>query len=225
MDSLGEGPPDENEGVVETEVEMRGAGGGGWDLGGRCPSSETDFLPGLGADEADCFVVLLRRGFNVDDASESSDSSVSLSPLILLELRITNDEGGRRPAGLPGDSPSWLKDGTGEAAALRRAWASRNAATDILWDESDAKLPSRGRGRTGGSMTGGDSLGDSGRTCRKERRLKESESREISGKGADAGGEVGGGGLDFLRSRLAQEKNPPLLFFWGGVRGDRAPTL
>ena len=46
-------------------------------------------------------------------------------------------------------------------------------------------------------------------------------SREISGTGADASEEVGGGGgLDFLRSRLAHEKKPPLPFFTGGVMGE-----
>ena len=144
---------------MDADTAMRGTGVGPG-LTALCPSSDADFLPGLTAeDEASCFVVLFRRGFNVEDASDPSESSVSLSPLMLLELRITKEDGGLRPEGL-----SWLEDGTGEAAVLRRAWASRNAATEIRWEESDAKLPSRGRGLTGGNMGGGGSLGDSGRT-------------------------------------------------------------
>ena len=46
---------------------------------------------------------------------------MSLSPLMLRELRNTNDEGGRKLAAKFGEEPSKLKDGTGEAAALRRA--------------------------------------------------------------------------------------------------------
>jgi hypothetical protein len=42
-------------------------------------------------------------------------------------------------------------DGTGESVALRRAWTSRKAATDMRWEESLATLSPRGRGRTGGS--------------------------------------------------------------------------
>jgi hypothetical protein len=42
-------------------------------------------------------------------------------------------------------------DGTGEFVALRRAWTSRNAATDMRWEESLATLSPRGRGRAGGS--------------------------------------------------------------------------
>ena len=58
---------------------------------------------------------------------------------------------------------AWENEGTGELAALRRACASRKAATEIRCEESDVKLPSRGRGRTGGRMET-ESLGDSGRT-------------------------------------------------------------
>lgn len=78
-------------------------------------------------------------------------------------------------------------DGTGEFVALRRAWASRNAATDIRWEESLAKLSPRGRGRTGGSneSIGGESgLGEVEReeeTWRKDFKLKES-----AGGGASA---------------------------------------
>jgi hypothetical protein len=44
------------------------------------------------------------------------------------------------------------KDGTGEGAALRRAWASRKAATEMrCWEEELlVEEPSRGRGRAGG---------------------------------------------------------------------------
>ena len=221
-DSPGASTLDASVGFVEAEDATRGDGRGL----ALCPSSEAAFLLGPVAGEAEDFVVFVRRGLSIDEAPESSDSSVSLSPLMLLDLRMAKDEGGRRPPDVPGECPSWLKDGTGEAAVLRRACASRNAATDIRWEEStEAKLPSRGRGRTGGSMAAdGDSLGDSGPTWRKERRLNESVSREIAGSGADAGGDLGsGGGLDFLRSRLAQEKNPPLPFFWGGAVGEPAP--
>lgn len=71
-------------------------------------------------------------------------------------------------------------DGTGEFVALRRAWTSRNAATEMRWDESLAKLSPRGRGRTGGSKesSGGESgLGEverEGVTWRKDFRLNES---------------------------------------------------
>ena len=86
------------------------------------PSSDTDFFPGLTI--GDGFAVRCCRGFNVDEASErssSSESSVSLSPLMLLELRKANVDGGRKPVAEPGESPSCEKEGTGEFAALRRA--------------------------------------------------------------------------------------------------------
>ena len=62
-------------------------------------------------------------------------------------------------------------------------------------------------------------FGDSGRTWRKERRLNESESREMSGSGADGESDVGGGGFDFFRSLCAHENRPPL-WFLGGTAGD-----
>lgn len=49
-----------------------------------------------------------------------------------------------------------LKEGTGEPARLRLDWASRKAATDIRWEESDAKLSMRGRGTGGGSVSSGE---------------------------------------------------------------------
>lgn len=133
-----------------------------------------DFCPGLIGDFVLPWVIVrLRRGFNVEEASESSSSESSelledesfdlAAPEILAEERFTKDDGGRRPADDPGERASWENEGTGELAALRRACASRKAATEIRCDESDAKLPSRGRGRTGGRMET-ESLGDSGRT-------------------------------------------------------------
>ena len=78
---------------MDADTAMRGTGVGPG-LTALCPSSDADFLPGLTAeDEASCFVVLFRRGFNVEDASDPSESSVSLSPLMLLELRITKEDG------------------------------------------------------------------------------------------------------------------------------------
>lgn len=74
-------------------------------------------------------------------------------------------------------------EGTGEFARLR-ACASLNAATDILWEESDATLSPLGRGRGGGGRrefgkgsrecSGGD-VGESGRMWRKPLRLKDDE--------------------------------------------------
>lgn len=54
-----------------------------------------------------------------------------------------------------------LKEDTGEFVALRRACASRKAATEILC-ESDAALSPRGRGRAGGRFS--KSSADGGRS-------------------------------------------------------------
>lgn len=122
-------------------------------------------------------------------------------------------------------------DGTGELVALRRAWTSRNAATDMRWEESLAKLSPRGRGRTGGSKesTGGESgVGEVGReeeTWRKDFKLNES----AAGRGRaeedlvsrDGVGAVGLDGLDCVRPRgRAHENSPLLLGGLGSCRGE-----
>ena len=72
-------------------------------------------------------------------------------------VTVSADDGGR-------------KEGTGELVVLLRAWASRNAATDIRCDDSDATLSPRWRGRAGGSSAMFEEgcsdceEGDSGRT-------------------------------------------------------------
>lgn len=116
-------------------------------------------------------------------------------------------------------------DGLGDSllrfVELRRACASRKAATEIRCDVSDAMLPPRGRGVGDTKELGGDcadscatlrfeGLGDaSGTTWRKDMRWK--DSAESGGRGASGAvsSPFGFVGLDFLRSR-AQLKNPPL---------------
>lgn len=69
-------------------------------------------------------------------------------------------------------------DGMGEPAKLRRAWASRNAATEIRWEVSEEPLPFLGRGRAGGTSDDVESLGEGwegegdGPTCLNAFRLK-----------------------------------------------------
>ncbi len=68
---------------------------------------------------------------------------------------------------------------------LRLACASRKAATEIRCDVSEATLPPRGLGMgevneadgDGGTPTSGPPNGETGLTCRKDLRLKESEER------------------------------------------------
>ncbi len=181
----------------------------------RCPSSEEAFA------EDSCVMVPFLFGRIVEDSSdpdsspESSDSDEVESPEIArFELRCA-DAGERWNDGAGDRKDAFSKESTldggrsrmggavvevvGEPAALLRAAISRNAATDIRCDESDATLSFLGRGRTGGSKTGLASVesadGDSGRICRNDLRLKDSEftSRFESVGGSD--------GFDFLRSR------------------------
>jgi hypothetical protein len=193
-----------------------------------------------------------------DDSPEDDDSLlVLLDPdnrLIGIEGRRTPDEGGKGLGRI---------DGAGEPAWLRLAWASRKAATEMRWEESDAMLSPLGLGLAGGSKEEGDAGSDgaidaldtgratglpgfkvrlrrdddaeaggglaSGRTCRKDLRLKdegvsdEVGVRSISGTcnwelfgkggGKDTGTGMGGGreGLDRVRSRMAQVKKPLVL--------------
>lgn len=105
-------------------------------------------------------------------------------------------------------------EGTGEFVALRRAWASLKAATEMRCDESLAWLPPRGRGRGKGSFSDGlpeGGLSEGGDvTWRKALRLNESGVGRVR-----TGGELeesGREGLDFVRARgRAQENKPPLL--------------
>lgn len=125
-----------NEAFVAADMAMRsGGGGGGFGLARTFlwPSSDVDFLPELTTGDRFSCAFQSRRGLSVADASEfsTSDSSPSLSPLMLLELRSADVEGGRRLVADPGEKASCENEGTGEFAALRRAWASRNAATDM----------------------------------------------------------------------------------------------
>jgi hypothetical protein len=106
-------------------------------------------------------------------------------------------DGGRKSTG----------EGVGEFAVLRRAAISRNAATEILWDVSEATLFPLGRGMAGGTKVGPDKEesgdGDSGRTCRNDLRLNESVFTSTLSVGAVSAV------LDFLRSLCAHEKSPP----------------
>ena len=72
--------------------------------------------------------------------------------------------------GLPFREMRALSFATGDPAKLRLDWASRKAATDIRWEESDAKLSTRGRGWGDGNT----SSGEGGLRWRKALRLNES---------------------------------------------------
>lgn len=127
-----------------------------------------------------------------------------------------NDELGERNGECSSESVreggrSKIGDDVGDPAVLRRAAISRKAATEMRWEVSEAVLPLRGRGRTGGSR-GVDSEesaeGDSGRMCRNDLRLNEESSltSRVSSGGATSPG------LDFLRSRCAHANSPPGFF-------------
>lgn len=163
-----------------------------------------------------------------ESSEPSSDSSLVESvETANVELRAgiggrENDEGD--PRNLAFSSESDLDGGrskTGDDVAelivtvLFRAAISRKAATDIRCEESEATLSPLGRGLAGGSNAGLDNVeseaGDSGPTCLKALRLKESELTLTSSLG---GASVG---FDFLRSLCAHEKSPP--DFFGGTGG------
>lgn len=183
-------------------------------------------------------IVRCRRGRIVEEPAESSDSDSPESSdsedeeslgRASVELRaatgaLWNDEpeGRRWEASNESDLDGGRKstgEGVGEFAALRLAAISRNAATDILCDESDAALLPRGRGMAGGTSVEGDSEdsgeGDSGRTCRKDLRLKDSVLTSTLSEGGVSDT------FDFLRSRCAHEKRPPC--FLGAER--RSPLV
>ena len=124
-----------------------------------------------------------------DSDSPDSDDSDDVESLdtARLELRMGatgerwNDELGERNGECSSESVreggrSKIGDDVGDPAVLRRAAISRKAATEMRWEVSEAVLPLRGRGRTGGSR-GVDSEesaeGDSGRMCRNDLRLNE----------------------------------------------------
>lgn len=107
--------------------------------------------------------------------------------------RVSAAEGGRN-------------EGTGEFARLR-ACASLNAATEILWEASDAALSPLGRGRAGGRSASGSGDGESAPTWRKDLRLNEDEWSAEELDEIDGGVAKGRGGFDFVRS-LAQENKP-----------------
>lgn len=205
----------------------------------RCPSSDDALAP------ADfCVIVRCRLGRFAVESSDSSDSLASSSdsdevdPLEIarLELRTAapgervNDEAGARSGGCSSES---TREGGrrrtgeefGEPAALLRAAISRNAATEMRCEESDATLLLRRRGRTGGTrgarveglaLDNDESAdGDSGRICRKDLRLNESSAATSSE--SCAGESAASEGFDFLRSRWAQPKSPPGFFGTGGT--------
>ncbi len=120
-------------------------------------------------------------------------------------------------------------DGAGEFVALRRAWASRKAATAMRCDESLAKLSPRGRGLGRGSRHsdwgGGSELEREEVMWRKDFKLN--ESNELAGSCARAEEDWdwrdGGGtaALDFVRPLgRAHENRPPFLDCFGGCRGE-----
>ena len=147
-------------------------------------------------------------------ASETTETVDARFLAMTSTRRVSADEGGRN-------------DGAGELARLR-ACASLKAATDILWEESEATLPPLVRGRGGGrresdkgwgegwgDCSEGDT-GESGETWRKDMRLND----DGSTGGVDEGGDdtvEGWGGLDLVRS-LAQE-NRPVDFLYGFAAG------
>lgn len=200
------------------DLEDDGIGTGAGRL--RCPSSVEARPVVFGV------TVRCRLGFMVDDPADSSDSESPESSdsddeeswsRASAEVRCAtgarwNDDVGRswafsKESDLDGGR-SRTGDGVGEFAALRRAAISRNAATDILCEESEATLFPLGRGMTGGARDddpakeeSGEGL--SGRTCRNDLRLNDSAFTSTLREG-----EVSLG-LDFLRSLCAHENSPP----------------
>lgn len=84
------------------------------------------------------------------------------------------------------------KEGTGEPAVLRLACASRKAATEIRWDESEALLAPRDLvpGGFGGVSDAVEDVGDDAPICRNDFRLNDTSSG-IGKLGLDKSGLVG----------------------------------
>lgn len=185
-------------------------------------------------------MVLLRFGRKVEDPPDSSDSDssesesssevLSVRSASAVELRVDGDVTpelggpGRLLATGEGDEVSKREEssvldggrnaGEGELARWRAA-ISRNAATEIRCEVSEATLLPLGLGRTGGVLNGLESAeggrgtsttGESDPTCRNDLRLKESAERSTLSSGG------GGGGRDLLRP-LAHARNPPFFSF------------
>ena len=81
--------------------------------------------------------------------------------------------------------------GAGDPARLLRLdWASRKAATEMRWEESEAVLAPRGRGIWGEERETAEELewgGEGARTCRNDLRLKDDLEVGEGGDGGDGG--------------------------------------
>ena len=188
-----------------------------------CPSSVEAFPGDF------CVMVRCLLGRIVDEPAESSESESSPDSdseddesMCMAKVDGRGTGGMRWKEDPDGRRCEWSRESVldggrkrigelvGEGAALLRAAISRKAATEILWEESEATLFPLGRGMTGGVNTVLDKEesadGDSGRTCRKALRLNESGFTSTLREGGTSAT------LDFLRSRCAHEKRPPCFF-------------